>query len=380
MSNFDPNAIIRGAQLTVVGTYRALQNPGLFKYEHYRQAALAVAAGLVIRLAIEAPIVAVRIFLWILSFFIDAERTTWDDKIISGLEFTERSVLQLPLFLMSLMRYVVPTLDQMSVPRLPDRPETDGGRFMDSLQWVDQTYVQMHKSEDPHQLRSMYYPNLRLYSTHGDAAAHRPAVDAGLAFLKRFGRRAAISLAIYALSFVPVVGRLVLPAASFYTLNKAAGPIPAAVIFSTGLFLPRRYLVVFLQSYFSSRGLVQELLVPYFSRVRFTREQKARWFRDREGLLFGFGLGFYLLLKLPVFGVLAYGVAEASTAYLITKITDPPPPPARSDGFAESQVRWRNKSAFLKLPLARLDAHNVLGDSEEESPLRTAEEVHEKAT
>ena len=35
---------------------RALQNPGLFKAEHYRQAALAVCAGIVIRLLIAAPV------------------------------------------------------------------------------------------------------------------------------------------------------------------------------------------------------------------------------------------------------------------------------------------------------------------------------------
>lgn len=133
-------------------------------------------------------------------------------------------------------------------------------RFMDSLQWVDQTYVQKHKSDDPHQLRLMYYPNLRLYSTHGDASSPKSPTDAAIAYLMRFGRRAGISLAIYALSFVPVVGRLVLPAASFYTFNRAVGPIPALVVFGGGIFLPRRYLVVFLQTYFSSRSLMRELV------------------------------------------------------------------------------------------------------------------------
>jgi len=85
-------------------------------------------------------------------------------------------------------------------------------------------------------------------------------MDAALAFLIRFGRRAAISLAIYALSYLPIVGRFVLPAASFYTLNNTVGPIPAAVIFGSGIFLPRRYLIVFLQSYFSSRSLMRELV------------------------------------------------------------------------------------------------------------------------
>jgi hypothetical protein len=40
---------------------------------------------------------------------------TWNDSIISGLDFIENSVLQVPFFLMSLMRYITPTLDEMYV-------------------------------------------------------------------------------------------------------------------------------------------------------------------------------------------------------------------------------------------------------------------------
>ena len=76
-------------------------------------------------------------------------------------------------------------------------------------------------------------------------------------------------------------------------------------------------------------------------------------------MLFGFGVGFYIFLKIPLLGVLIYGIAEASTAYLITKITDPPPSPAYSDKFAESQVTWKNKQKFLELPLHNLDANNA---------------------
>lgn len=250
---------------------------------------------------------------------------------------------------------------------------------MDSLQWVDQTYYAKHKSEDPKTLRATYFAELRMYSAHGDTSKHRAPMDAALAFLIRFGRRAGISLAIYALSYLPIVGRFVLPAASFYTFNNAVGPIPATIIFGSGIFLPRRYFIVFLQSYFSSRSLMRELvsfrtpkalysriseltfsqLEPYFSRIRFTKEQKRHWFHDREGVLFGFGVGFYIFLKIPLLGVLIYGIAEASTAYLITKITDPPPSPAYGEKFAESQVKWKNKQKFLELPLHNLDANNA---------------------
>ena len=230
---------------------------------------------------------------------------------------------------------------------------------MESLEWVDRTYILKHKSDDPSDLRAMYYPNLRMYSTHGDSGRRSSTMDAAISFFIRSGRKAAISLAVYACTFAPLVGRFVLPASSFYTFNKAVGPVPATFIFATGLLLPKRYLIIFLQSYFASRSLMSSLLQPYLARVRFSPEQKRRFFRDREGVLFGFAVGFYTFMKIPLFGVLIYGVAEASTAYLITKITDPPPPPASSAEYAQSQAQWRNKHEFLRLPLDSLDNYNV---------------------
>jgi hypothetical protein len=226
---------------------------------------------------------------------------------------------------------------------------------MQSLQWVDVTYVQKHKLENPNELRDMFYPNLKMYrkvdgSTHSESTAQAVSM-----FLYRFARKGAISIAVYGLSYLPFVGRFVLPAASFYTFNRAVGLGPALGIFGIGIFLPRRYLVVFLQSYFSSRSLMRELLEPYFARVKFSKEQKRAWFRSREGVLFGFGLGFYTLIKVPLLGVLIYGIAEASTAYLVTKVTDPPPPPAEMEDFAQSQQLWRNKHEFLNISLGSID-------------------------
>ena len=197
---------------------------------------------------VNVPIYLVKFLLLVLSFFINFDQVTWDDKLVSGLDFLANSVLQIPFVLMTLMSHLTPTLDNL---------------FMDSLQWVDQTYVQKHHSDDPKQLRAMYYPNLRMYSTHGPVEKKKKAglVDTAIVFAERYGKRAAISLAIYALSFVPVIGRFVLPAASCYTFNKAVGPVPAAIVFGGGMFLPRRYLVSFLQTYFASRNLMRELVM-----------------------------------------------------------------------------------------------------------------------
>ncbi|KAG9251700.1 uncharacterized protein F5Z01DRAFT_262038 [Emericellopsis atlantica] len=341
LSNFEPNAVLRGMQLTLVGAHRALQNPALFTSDHYRQAAIAVAVGIAIRLLVSLPVLGVRLVLWTISLFYSLDRVQWDDSVINGLHFIEEYVLQVPFFLMTLMRYVDPTLDNL---------------FMRSLEWVDITYVQKHKSENPDTLRDMYYPNLKSY----EAAKKQREPSQGakkplMAFLMRFVRKGGISLAVFSLSYVPYIGRFVLPAASFYTFNKAVGAGPATVIFGTGVFLPRRYLVVFLQTYFSSRSLMRELLEPYFARVHFDKAQKKRWFRSREGVLFGFGLGFYWLVKVPLVGVLIYGIAEASTAYLITKITEPPPPVSEAQKFVEAEQEWKNKHEFLNLSLTNLD-------------------------
>ncbi|KAH7129301.1 hypothetical protein B0J13DRAFT_679049 [Dactylonectria estremocensis] len=341
LSHFDVNTVIRGAQLTLVGAHRALQNPALFTNSHYRQVGIAVAAGIAIRLIITIPIVGIKVFLWFISLFVSLDSVTWDDNLVNSLDFVAEYVLQVPFFLMALMRYVVPTLDNL---------------FMQSLEWVDLTYVQKHKDENPSDLRNMYYPNLKMYrvfdgSTHSESTAQAVSM-----FLYRFVRRGLISLAVYSLSFAPLIGPFVLPTASFYTFNSAVGLGPASVIFGTGLFLPRRYLVIFMQTYFSSRSLMRELLEPYFARVHLTKEQKRNWFRSREGVLFGFGLGFYTLVKIPLVGVLVYGIAEASTAYLITKITDPPPRPDQMKEFAVSQQTWTNKHEFLDMSLANMDS------------------------
>lgn len=231
---------------------------------------------------------------------------------------------------------------------------------MQSLCWVDLTYTQKHKNDDKNQLRGLYYPNFSQY--RGVTSLNPKRTDswgAVYAFLSRFGRKALISTAIFVLSHLPIVGKFVLPAASFYTFKNAVGTGPAIVIFGSGVFLPRKYLVIFLQTYFSSRSLMRELLVPYFTRVHFTKDEKRNWFRNREGVLFGFGLGFYVLTRVPLVGVLIYGIAEASTAYLVTKITDPPPPVSEAREYAQSQQIWRNKHEILSSSLAKLDSFNA---------------------
>ena len=55
----------------------------------------------------------VRLAIFVISLFVNLDRATWDDKLVGGLAFIETSVLQIPFFLMAMMKYVTPTIDRM---------------------------------------------------------------------------------------------------------------------------------------------------------------------------------------------------------------------------------------------------------------------------
>lgn len=84
--------------------YPASHSPSCASYDH---------APPPIAQLTHCKIVAVKVFLWIASIFVNFNAATWDDQLVGGLDFVANSVLQLPLFLMSLMRYITPALDHM---------------------------------------------------------------------------------------------------------------------------------------------------------------------------------------------------------------------------------------------------------------------------
>lgn len=103
-----------------------MQNPALFTSQHYKQAAYAVATGIAIRIAIAIPVVGIKVLLWVLSIIFDMDRVSWDDSLVSGLNFVEEHVLNVPLFLMALLKYMTPTLDNV-YGNPSTRPRTPGG-------------------------------------------------------------------------------------------------------------------------------------------------------------------------------------------------------------------------------------------------------------
>jgi hypothetical protein len=226
---------------------------------------------------------------------------------LTAVNFIEHHVLALPFLIMTILRHRYPEpLDEL---------------FMKSLEWSDKMYTDKHARDTSGKdsLRPLYSKALSLYACNAS-----PDSTFGFSrFLRRTTKRLILGLVLYFLSLIPVVGRFVLPAAGFYSLYRALGEdiILAAVIGGLGLLLfPKRTYIILVQGWLSSRALTRELLEPYFARISFSDSQKREWFREREGVLLGFGLAFYLAVKLPLLGPLIYGIATASAAFLITKV------------------------------------------------------------
>ena len=56
---------------------------------------------------------AVKCTLWFLSLVYPLDQVSWDESVIDWLNFTGDYVLEIPFFLMTVMRYFVPTLDNL---------------------------------------------------------------------------------------------------------------------------------------------------------------------------------------------------------------------------------------------------------------------------
>ncbi|KAK7207931.1 hypothetical protein BZA70DRAFT_272528 [Myxozyma melibiosi] len=367
-------SIVRGFQLTLLGAYRALQNPDLLRAKYYKQALYAVLISLGIQLVISVPLwifkISLRVCIWLFDTADDTDAVARALSIIKNVEFVEEHVINLSGLLIGLMRYIRPEMDEM---------------FMESIKFIDKVYFNMHPEKAvPAKLAdgtltdgpSRFYAPLSQYTSTSARALSKkrnieakteaetddlPANNNAARFVARYVRRSVFSVGIYFLSSIPYVGTIILPIVSFYSFRKTVGVTPAVVVFASGLCLPRKVLTRFIAAYWGGRSLCRELLLPYFARIPFTRREREQWYHAREGVLFGFGFGFYFLLKMPYIGVLMYGIAEASAAYLVTKVTEPPPPPSAVLEWTQTQTKWNKREKMLSNGIVESEGFKSVG-------------------
>lgn len=99
----------------------------------------------------------------------------------------------------------------------------------------------------------------------------------------------ALSVAAFALSFVPVVGPLLAPT---------------------------------VQVLLTARALGWELLDPYFERLNFRFDEQHAFVKIHRRELVGFALPYSLIMAIPLVGPLVFGVAQAAIGTLVTDVLE----------------------------------------------------------
>ncbi|KAG0357656.1 hypothetical protein BC939DRAFT_458470 [Gamsiella multidivaricata] len=345
-SPIQPKEFIKGARLAIEGCFIALTNPdfknGRLYKTLFRLLLFTLVAHLVTQVLFFLPMAAIGSLLRVFSYAADAD--TSDSQ--RGLEVFSNKAHELmssvPLLGLLFMRYLYPQpLDDI---------------FVDSLMYSDHLLLQEHEHAKQEQARNPTAVDSTSPSIY--VMDHRgPFTPALLAYplkvqqwqemwryMRRTWRRLKWALLFLVLSWVPVLGRFAFPIASFLSTIQAIGSKPLAVVFALASFmLPRSVSVYLLKGFFGCRALTRELLDPYFIRIGMSHYQKRKWFNYRKSVLLGFGVVFYIGCSIPIIGVAVYGLAQASSAFVLQSLADPPPPPVIKPKTQSKRQNSRSK-------------------------------------
>lgn len=370
--SFSLESILRGAQLTVVGINRVLYNPELRRHGFYRKALIALGASVVLQLILWMPLWIVKLVgnLCLYMGLISPPSSPSLDRLVSLIDFVQNNVLNVGYLMIGLTRFLRPDLDDL---------------FLLSLAWVDYTYILKHPEARPPNtqlsgvpafsyspspetstsFRSSSSPRtstprsrsssaspapVPAHSYYARLVSYKPLAIPGTRkrtpsdLITRYVKWAALMAALWVASLLPYVGWMAFPLMSCYEMSSIIGAQPETMVpllLILGHVVPKRWSALFVGTFWGARNLVSELLQPYFRRLPLAEAQRRRWYLARSGILFGFGAGFHLAMKIPFLGIFVYGLAQASSAYLITKVSDPPPSHDQFDRWTETQLLYQ---------------------------------------
>ncbi|CUM66360.1 uncharacterized protein PRCAT00004024001 [Priceomyces carsonii] len=336
-------AIVRGIQLGLLGAYRTLQNPDLFKSKFYLRAISAIKISILIQIAINAPVFLLKWFLVTVNLFL---KHKWKlNSLISDVNHFQKHVLNINVFLITLIRFFRDDLDEA---------------FLLSLKYTDEVRLKKH----PNEPEQAYYKGLVELPKYDNERSDSKVKNRYVrlvkskfknstefqAFLKRYLTNTSINLMIYLISRMPKIGSVVMALISFQVFNDKIGTVPSSIFICLLNVLPKYYNRIILAAFWGANNTTYDLLLPYFNRVKLTKFEKDQWVKSRQGVLFGFGLCYYFLInRFPWVSILTYGFAQSSSAYLITKITDPPPAQASAlINWNPTQLIWnKDKENYI---------------------------------
>jgi hypothetical protein len=151
----------------------------------------------------------------------------------------------------------------------------------------------------------------------------RSYIKLGVNYCKRLSKKLVKGSLVYILISLPFVGKLILPGMLVMAISQIFPFNLSCVMGVLSVIFPyiKKLVTAFLfNCIFGIRTMNREVLEPYFCRVKMTPEEKIRWFKTYEPLLFGFMGLFYILFLQPWYGPLFFAIAQGAIPTLLVEI------------------------------------------------------------
>ncbi|ODV77135.1 uncharacterized protein CANTADRAFT_57022 [Suhomyces tanzawaensis NRRL Y-17324] len=324
--------ILRGLQLAILSTYRSLQNPSILYHPTYIPCLTRIAwMSLVVYVLLNGPLYLSKTIVFCgnhINLFTVNGRT-----VQASLTQFMHTYLDLHIFLITLAGYYDPQSDRLFLVNV---------QFSDS---VNNTTYHQNLTKLP---CKKVVQQGSTWSQHlHDLLRNCPQFKF---FIRRYAKYYLFNLVIYALvSYPSRLSTLILCFILFQTVLDKLGSISTFGVIAVLNLLPSHYIGSFLAGYYGVSNLSQDLLLAYFHRINFTKFEQNQWLKSREGVLFGFGLFNYWLIKsYPAFSVIIYTLAQLNMGYLITKLTDVPPSNTNAlINWTSSQLVWTKQYSVI---------------------------------
>lgn len=327
-------------QLAILGAYRSLQSPHWHHPNVYRHLLASIKYSVLVHLCICTPLIGLRVLDSVVSQVSSCDRIR---PLAAGLLYVLLDVLHLPAVLVSASAYFI---------SLPDETFVECLKFYDSISKRPDLFALALVALSPNEMGTDIFPPTLERIKHKYSTS-QPFLE----FSQRASATIISNLAVWAAHKVPLVGSILLGLISFQTFNDIIGTDRAVILFLVIQVIPHRATMALMTYYWGSRNLCHDLLLPFFSRVKFTKRECQQWMKSRGGPLLGFGAVYFVLInQFPWLSFVLFNVASGSMAYLLTKLSDAPP--AQSNRLIDwngSQLLWEKVKELLLLDGAFTD-------------------------
>ncbi|ORZ17638.1 hypothetical protein BCR42DRAFT_490357 [Absidia repens] len=304
MARWTVHGLQRGVKEALQGIGLVLTNPHLRKQKFLRifvsLAILSLILLIVTHLLVTIPLRIVKAVAFV--FAGPGGDMTKVDALLDSSKSTIRDMVS-----------YVPVLALLFIRNAYRKPLDD--LFMETIHYIDDIGKKKHDKEEATTYTMALVQRSAMYSNK-----KKEVWPSMKSFVLRTWKKVRLGLVIFLLSLLPVVGRFVFPAAGAYTTFKSLGNTQGIAVGICFVFLPRWATMMLVRALIGMRTLMRELLEPYFARMHMSHKEKLRWFSGRKDVLFGFSAIAYLLIRVPFFGFVGYGVAQAAAGYMLTTV------------------------------------------------------------